>query len=149
MDVSNLEKNGMSSIAETLRRMQWMDVASFTEVSYPDLVKAFYICLKSEADGSLVSSVKGTQIKIDHELLHELFGVKTSGYSSIHSVNDEVKGLGIIGPGFKLKDGKLDINQMSAFNRLLHFIVCQIRVPRSATFSSCTRADSDIMFWAI
>ncbi|MQL73515.1 hypothetical protein Taro_005852 [Colocasia esculenta] len=129
--------------------MQWMDVVTFTEVSYPDLVKAFFICLKSEADGSLVSTVKGTQIKIDYDLLHELFGVKTSGFSGVDSVNDEAKGLGIIGPGFKLKDGKLDINQMSAFNRLLHFIVCQIIVPRSATFSSCTRADSDLMFWVI
>ncbi|MQL96119.1 hypothetical protein Taro_028796 [Colocasia esculenta] len=149
VDVQNLEKSGMTSLVEALRRMQWMDVATFTEVSYLDLVKAFFICLKPEADGSLVSSVRGIQIKINHELLHELFGVKTSGYSGIHSMNDEVKGLGIIGPGFKLKDGKLDINQMSAFNRLLHFIVCQIIVPRSATFSSCTRADSDIMFWAI
>ncbi|MQL83943.1 hypothetical protein Taro_016427 [Colocasia esculenta] len=149
VDVQNLEKSGMTSLVEALRRLQWMDVATFTEVSYPDLVKAFYIFLKSEADGSLVSSVRGIQIKINLELLHELFGVKTSGYSGILSVNDEVKGLGIIGPGFKLKDGKLDINQISAFNRLLHFIVCQIIVPRSATFSSCTRADSDIMFWAI
>ncbi|MQL99520.1 hypothetical protein Taro_032246, partial [Colocasia esculenta] len=61
----------------------------------------------------------------------------------------EAKGLGIIGPEFKLKDGKLDINQMNAFNRLLHFIVCQILVPRSATFSTCTKADSDMKFWAI
>ena len=29
------------------------------------------------------------------------------------------------------------------------FIVCQILVPKSATFSSCTKADSDLMFWAI
>ncbi|MQL97077.1 hypothetical protein Taro_029771 [Colocasia esculenta] len=149
VDVQNLEKSGMARLVEALRRLQWMDVVTFNEVSFPDLVKAFYICLKSEADGSLVSSVKGIQIRITHELLRDLFGVKTSGFSGIHSVNDEVKGLGIIGPGFKLKDGKLDINQMSAFNRLLHFIVCQIIVPRSATFSSCTRADSDIMFWAI
>ncbi|MQL93124.1 hypothetical protein Taro_025771 [Colocasia esculenta] len=149
VDVQNLEKSGMSSLVEALRRMQWMDVVTFTEVSYPDLVKAFFICLKSEADGSLVSTVKGTQIKIDYDLLHELFGVKTSGFSCVDSVNDEAKSLGIIGPGFKLKDGKLDINQMSAFNRLLHFIVCQIIVPRSATFSSCTRADSDLMFWVI
>ncbi|MQM21488.1 hypothetical protein Taro_054530 [Colocasia esculenta] len=137
----------MARLVDALRRLQWMDVVTFNEVSYPDLVKAFYICLKSEADGSLVSSVKGIQIRITHELLRDLFGVKTSGFSGIHSVNDEVKGLGIIGPGVKLKDG--NINQMSAFNRLLHFIVCQIIVPRSATFSSCTRADSDIMFWAI
>ncbi|MQM07222.1 hypothetical protein Taro_040062 [Colocasia esculenta] len=149
VDVQNLEKSGMSSLVETLRRLKWMDVATFTEVSYLDLVKAFFICLKSEADGSLVSSVKGIKIKIDHELLHTLFGVKTSGHSGVHSVNDEAKGLGIIGPGFRLKDGKLYINQMSAFNRLLHFIVCQIIVHRSATFSSCTRADSDIMFWVI
>ncbi|MQM22900.1 hypothetical protein Taro_055959 [Colocasia esculenta] len=98
VDVQNLEKSGMSSLVEALRRMQWMDVVTFTEVSYPDLVKAFFICLKSEADGSLVSTVKGTQIKIDYDLLHELFGVKTSGFSGIHFVNDEVKGLRIIGP---------------------------------------------------
>ncbi|MQL77492.1 hypothetical protein Taro_009862 [Colocasia esculenta] len=149
VDVPNLEKNGMNSIAETLRRMQWMDIATFTEVSYPDLVKAFYVCLRSEADGSLVSSVKGIQIKVDHELLHMLFGVKTSGHSGVHIVNDQAKGLGIIGPGFRLRDGKLDINQMTAFNRLLHFIICQIMVPHNATFSTCTRADSDMMFWVI
>ncbi|MQM20479.1 hypothetical protein Taro_053500 [Colocasia esculenta] len=149
VDVPNLEKIGMSSIAETLRKMQWMDIATFTEVSYPDLVKAFYVCLRSEADGSLVSSVKGIQIKVDHELLHMLFGVKTSGHSGVHTVNDQAKGLGIIGPGFRLRDGKLDINQMTVFNCLLHFIICQIMVPRSATFSTCTRADSDMMFWVI
>ncbi|MQM15393.1 hypothetical protein Taro_048338 [Colocasia esculenta] len=98
VDVQNLEKNGMSSVVEALRRMQWMDVATFTEVSYPDLVKAFFVCLKSEADGSLVSSVKGIQNKVDHELLHTLFVVKTSGHSGVHTVNDEAKGLGIIGP---------------------------------------------------
>ncbi|MQM14544.1 hypothetical protein Taro_047477 [Colocasia esculenta] len=149
VNVQNLEKNGMSSLVEALRRMQWMDVATFTEVSYPDLVKAFFVCLKSEADGSLVSSVKGIQIKVDHELLHTLFGVKTFGHSGVHTVNDEAKGLGIIGPGFRLKDGKLDINQMFAFNRLLHFIICQIMVPQSATFLSCTKVDSDMMFWVI
>ncbi|MQM15515.1 hypothetical protein Taro_048462 [Colocasia esculenta] len=149
VDVPNLEKNGISSIAETLRTMQWMDIATFIEVSYPDLVKAFYVCLRSEADGSLVSSVKGIQIKVDHKLLHMLFGVKTSGHSGVHTVNDQAKGLGIIGPCFRLRDGKIDINQMTAFNRLLHFIICQIMVPRSATFSTCTRADSDMMFWVI
>ncbi|MQM08248.1 hypothetical protein Taro_041102 [Colocasia esculenta] len=149
VDVPNLEKNGMGSIAETLRRMQWMEIATFTEVIYPDLVKVFYVCLRSEADGSLVSSVKGIQIKVDHELLHMLFGVKTSGFSGVHAVNDEAKGLGIIGPGFRLRDGKLDINQMNEFNHFLHFIICQILVPRSATFSTCTRADSDMMFWEI
>ncbi|MQL73040.1 hypothetical protein Taro_005382 [Colocasia esculenta] len=96
--------NGMGSKAETLRKMQWMEIATFTGVSYPDLVKAFYVCLRSEEDGSLVSSVKGIQIKVDHELLHMLFGVKTSGFSGIHTVNDEAKGLGIIGPGFRLRD---------------------------------------------
>ncbi|MQL70439.1 hypothetical protein Taro_002752 [Colocasia esculenta] len=49
----------------------------------------------------------------------------------------------------RLRDGKLDINQLNAFNYLLHFIVCQILVPRSATFSTCSKADSDMMFWAI
>ncbi|MQL75640.1 hypothetical protein Taro_008017 [Colocasia esculenta] len=73
-----------------------MEIATFTEVSYPNLVKAFYVCLRSEADGSLVSSVKGIPIKVDHELLHMLFGVKTSGFSGVHAVNDEAKGLGII-----------------------------------------------------
>ncbi|MQL83074.1 hypothetical protein Taro_015558 [Colocasia esculenta] len=47
VDVPNLEKNGMGSIAETLRRMQWMEIATFAEVSYPDLVKAFYVCLSA------------------------------------------------------------------------------------------------------
>ncbi|MQL93233.1 hypothetical protein Taro_025876 [Colocasia esculenta] len=31
VDVPNLEKNGMGSIEETLRRMQWMEIATFTE----------------------------------------------------------------------------------------------------------------------
>ncbi|MQL72849.1 hypothetical protein Taro_005202 [Colocasia esculenta] len=149
VDVADLEKNGMHSVVEALIRMQWMGVTTFSEVSYPDLVKAFYACLKTQEDGSLVSYVKGTQIKIDSELLHELFGVTTSGHSGVHSVNAQVKGLGIVGPGYRLRDGKLDINQLNAFNRLLHFIVCQILVPRSAAFSSCTKADSNMMYWAI
>ncbi|MQL68752.1 hypothetical protein Taro_001053 [Colocasia esculenta] len=149
VDVANLRKSGMSSLVELINQMQWTEISTFLEVSYPDLVKAFFVCMRTEEDGSLVSSVKGTLIRIDPELLKVLFNVKTSGFSGIHSEDAQVKGLGIIGPGFKLRDGKIDINQLSAFNRLLHFIVCQILVPRSATFSSCTKADSDMMYWAI
>ncbi|MQL88511.1 hypothetical protein Taro_021072 [Colocasia esculenta] len=129
--------------------MQWTGVSTFSEVSCLDLVKAFFVYLRTEEDGSLVSSVKGTLIRIDPKLLKMLFDVKTSGFSGVHTVDAQVKGLGIIGPIFKLRDGKLDINQLYAFNRLIHFIVCQILVPRSATFSSCTKANSDLMYWAI
>ncbi|MQM18197.1 hypothetical protein Taro_051187, partial [Colocasia esculenta] len=149
VDVANLRKNGMSSVVDLVNQMQWTGVSTFSEVSYPDLVKAFFVCMRTEEDESLVSSVKGTLIRINPELLKMLFDVKTSGFSGVHTVDAQVKGLGIVGPGFKLRDGKLDINQLSAFNRLLHFIVCQILVPRSATFSSCTKADSDMMYWAI
>ncbi|MQM11956.1 hypothetical protein Taro_044870, partial [Colocasia esculenta] len=149
VDIEDLEKNGMHSVAAALSKMQWLGITTFSEVSYPDLVKAFFVCLRAEADGSLVSSVKGTLIKINYDLLQWLFGVKTSGHSGVHTVDAQVKGLGIVGPGFRLRDGKLDINQFNAFNRLLHFIVCQILVPRSATFSTCTKADSDVMFWTI
>ncbi|MQL75723.1 hypothetical protein Taro_008100 [Colocasia esculenta] len=149
VDVANLRKSGMSSVVELINQMQWTEVTTFSEVSYLDLVKAFFVCMRTEEDGSLVSSVKGTMIRIDPELLKMLFNVKTSGFSGVHTVDAQVKGLGIIGPGFKLRDDKLDINQLSAFNRLLHFIVCQILVLRSATFSSCTKADSDMMYWAI
>ncbi|MQM14094.1 hypothetical protein Taro_047024, partial [Colocasia esculenta] len=109
VDVADLQKNGMGSIIAATDRLKWTKIATLSEVSYPDLVKAFYVCLKTEEDGTLTSMVKGTQIR----------------------------------------DGKLDINQLNAFNRLLYFIVCQIVVPRSATFSTCTKADSDLMFWAI
>ncbi|MQL97550.1 hypothetical protein Taro_030242 [Colocasia esculenta] len=149
VDIEDLKKNGMSSIVEKINQMQWKGVTTYSEVSYPDLVKAFYVCLRTEADGSLVSSVKGTLIKIDPELLRMLFEVNTSGFSGVHTEDAQEKGLGIVGLGFKLREGKLDINQLNAFNRLLHFIVCQILAPRSATFSSCTKADSDLMFWAI
>ncbi|MQL99375.1 hypothetical protein Taro_032099 [Colocasia esculenta] len=149
VDVADLEKNGMISVVAAIRRMQWMGITTFSEVSYPDLVKAFYVCLRTEADGSLISSVKGTQIMIDHEVLKTLFDVSTSGHSGIHSVDSQAKGLGIVVSEFRLKDGKLDINQLNAFNLLLHFVVYQILVPRSATFSTCTKADSDMMFWAI
>ncbi|MQL82553.1 hypothetical protein Taro_015023 [Colocasia esculenta] len=149
VDIADLKKNGMSSIVEKINQMQWKGVTTYSEVSYPDLVKAFYVCLRTEADGSLVSSVKRTLIKLDLELLRMLFEVKTSGFIGVHTEDAQEKGLGIVGPGFKLREGKLDINQLNAFNHLLHFIVCQILVPRSATFSSCTKADSDLMFWAI
>ncbi|MQL94576.1 hypothetical protein Taro_027238 [Colocasia esculenta] len=149
VDVANLRKSGMSSVVDLINQMQWTEISTFSEVSYPDLVKAFFVCMRTKEDGSLVSSVKGTMIRIDPELLKMLFNVKTSGFSGVHTVDTQVKGLGIIGPGFKLRDGNIDINQLSTFNRLLHFIVGQILVPRSATFSSCTKADSDMMYWAI
>ena len=47
VDVADLEKNGMRSVVEALIRMEWMGVTTFSEVSYPDLVKAFYVCLKT------------------------------------------------------------------------------------------------------
>ncbi|MQL84131.1 hypothetical protein Taro_016642 [Colocasia esculenta] len=104
--------------------------------------------LMIEEDGSLTSTVKGTSIHITHDLLERLFSVSTVGHSLVESVDIHAKG-GIIGTEYKLKDGKIDINQFNAFNRILHFIVCQILVPRSATFSSCTKGDADMMFWAI
>ncbi|MQM00991.1 hypothetical protein Taro_033740 [Colocasia esculenta] len=149
VDLENLEKNGVGSLVEALQRLKWTKIATLSDVSYPDLVKGFYVCLKTEEDGTLTSMVKGTQIRITRELLASLFEVSTSGRSGVHTVDTHAKGLGIIGLEYRLKDGKLDINQLSAFNRLLHFIICQIIVPRSATFSSCTKADSDLMFWAI
>ncbi|MQL72660.1 hypothetical protein Taro_004979 [Colocasia esculenta] len=130
-------------------RLGWTKMATFSEVSYPDLVKAFYVCLKTKEDGTLTSMVKGTQSRVTRELLPSIFGVTTSGHSGVHTVDIQAKGLGIVGPEYKFKDGKLDINQLNAFNHLLHFIVCQILVPRSATFSTRTKADSDLMFWTI
>ncbi|MQL93769.1 hypothetical protein Taro_026418 [Colocasia esculenta] len=103
VDVADHEKNGMHSIVAAMNRMQWTEISTFLEVSYPDLVKAFYVCLRSEADGSLTSSVKGVQIKIDHELLKTLFSVSTSGHSGIHFVDTQTKGLGIVGPGFRFR----------------------------------------------
>ncbi|MQM16239.1 hypothetical protein Taro_049193 [Colocasia esculenta] len=149
VDVADLEKNGMHSIVAAMQRLKWTQMATFYEASYPELVKAFYVCLKSEADGSLTSTVKGTQIRITYEVLESLFGVSTSSHSGVNIVDVKAKGLGIVGTEYKVMDGKIDINQLNAFNWILHFIVCQILVPRSATFSTCTKADSDIMFWAI
>ncbi|MQL88566.1 hypothetical protein Taro_021135 [Colocasia esculenta] len=122
IDIADLEKNGMHSVVAAIIRMQWMGISTLSEVSYPDLVKAFFVCLKSEADGSLTSFVNGTQIRIDRDILKTLFGVCTSGHSGIHTVDIQAKGLGIIGPDFRLKDGKLDVNQLNAFNKILHFI---------------------------
>ncbi|MQM12722.1 hypothetical protein Taro_045641 [Colocasia esculenta] len=113
VDIADLEKNDMHNIVAAVSRMQWTVISTFSEVSYPDLVKAFYVCLKSVADGSRTSLVKETPIKIDHDLLKTLFGVSTTGHSGIHTVDT------------------------------------QILVPRSATFSTCTKADSDMMFWAV
>ncbi|MQL94714.1 hypothetical protein Taro_027378 [Colocasia esculenta] len=149
VDVADLQKNGLGSIIVAMERMKWSKMATLSEVIYPDLVKAFYVCLKTEEDGSLTSTVKGTQIKITYELLETLFGVCTTGHSGVHTVDIQAKALGIVGPEFKLKDEKIDINQLNAFNRILYFIVCQILVPRSSTYSTYTKADSDMMFWAI
>ncbi|MQL80253.1 hypothetical protein Taro_012695 [Colocasia esculenta] len=134
VDIADLQKNGMGNVIAAMERMKWSKLVTLSE---------------TEEDGSLTSSVKGTQIRITYELLESLFGVCTTGHSGAHTVDIQVKGLGIVGPEFRLKDGKLDINQMNPFNRLLHFIICQILVPRSATFSTCTKADSDMMLWAI
>ncbi|MQM13810.1 hypothetical protein Taro_046736 [Colocasia esculenta] len=149
VDIEDLEKHGMHDIVEAIQRMKWTRMVTVSEPSYPDLAKAFYTCLKSEEDGSLSSTVKGTHIHITYDLLERLFGVSTVGHSGVNSVDSHAKGLGIIGIEYKLKDGKIDINQLNAFNRILHFIVCQILVPRSATFSTCPKGDSDMMFWAI
>ena len=80
VDVANLRKSGMSSVVDLINQMQWTEISTFSEVSYPDLVKAFFVCMRTEEDGSLVSSVKGTFIRIDPELLKVLFNVKTSGF---------------------------------------------------------------------
>ncbi|MQL85101.1 hypothetical protein Taro_017609 [Colocasia esculenta] len=50
-------------IVAAMDRLKWTKIATLSEVSYPDLVKAFYVCLKTEEDGTLTSMVKGTQIR--------------------------------------------------------------------------------------
>ncbi|MQM17884.1 hypothetical protein Taro_050865 [Colocasia esculenta] len=110
VDVVDLEKNGMHSVVAAMQRMKWTRMVTISKERYPDLVKAFFNCLKSEEDGSLTSTVKGTPINITYDLLESLFGVSTNGRSGVDSVDIHVKGLGIIGTEYKLKDGKIDIN---------------------------------------
>ncbi|MQL68791.1 hypothetical protein Taro_001033 [Colocasia esculenta] len=83
VDVADLEKNRMHSIVEALDRMKWTEVATLSEVSYPDLVKAFYVCLKSEEDGSLTSSVKVVE-KIGQAIRSR--NLRKSGFSVINGV---------------------------------------------------------------
>ncbi|MQM07165.1 hypothetical protein Taro_040002 [Colocasia esculenta] len=52
--------------------------------------------------------------------------VCTTGHSGLHTVNIQAMGLRIVGPEFRLKDEKIDINKLDAFNRILHFIVAPI-----------------------
>ncbi|MQM12600.1 hypothetical protein Taro_045520 [Colocasia esculenta] len=86
-DIANFQKNGMGSIITVMERMKWTKLESLSEVSYLDLVKAFYVCLKTEEDGSLTSTIKGTQIKITCGLLESLFDVCTISHSGIHTVD--------------------------------------------------------------
>ncbi|MQL94737.1 hypothetical protein Taro_027394 [Colocasia esculenta] len=132
VDIEDLEKNRMHSIVEAIERMKWMKMVTVSEPDYPDLAKAFYTCLKTEEDGSLSSTVKGTSIHITYDLLERLFGVSTVGHSGVDSIDIHAKGLSIIGTEYRLKDGKIDINQLNAFNRILHFIVIIERM-KSAT----------------
>ncbi|MQM04059.1 hypothetical protein Taro_036852 [Colocasia esculenta] len=97
VDIADLDKNGMHSIVEAIERMKWSRLVTVSETSYPDLVKAFYTCLKVKEDGSLSSSVKGTPIHITYDLLESLFGVSTVSRSGVDSVDIQAKGLGIIG----------------------------------------------------
>ncbi|MQL72589.1 hypothetical protein Taro_004943 [Colocasia esculenta] len=59
VDLEDLEKHGMHSVVEALQRLKWTGICTVSEPSYLHLVKAFYICLKTEEDGSLTSMVKG------------------------------------------------------------------------------------------
>ncbi|MQM23257.1 hypothetical protein Taro_056320 [Colocasia esculenta] len=52
---------------------------------------------KNEVDGYLISSIKGTQIKIGHEVLKTLFDVSTSSHSGIHSVDTQARGRDVSG----------------------------------------------------
>ncbi|MQL83977.1 hypothetical protein Taro_016468 [Colocasia esculenta] len=112
VDIADLEKNGMNSIVEAIERRKWTKMFTVSERSYPDLAKAFYTCLKIEEEGSLSSIVKGTPILITYDLLERLFSVSTVSRSGVDSIDIHAKGLGIIGIEDKLKDGKIDINQM-------------------------------------
>ncbi|MQM14159.1 hypothetical protein Taro_047089 [Colocasia esculenta] len=121
VDVADLEKNGMISVVAAMRRMQWMGITTFSEVSYPDLVKAFYVCLRTEADGSLISSVKGTQIKIDHEVLKTLFDEDLVGSQGVvfpFVVKEDLVGIqGVVGldVGLLRIGGRLKLNVDGAF----------------------------------
>ncbi|MQM23076.1 hypothetical protein Taro_056137 [Colocasia esculenta] len=91
VDVADLQKNGMGSIVAAMGRLKWSKIATLSEVSYPDLVKAFYVCLKTEEDRTLTSMFKGTQIRVTRDLLASLFGVTTSRHSGVHIVDIQAK----------------------------------------------------------
>ncbi|MQM15047.1 hypothetical protein Taro_047982 [Colocasia esculenta] len=55
----------MGNVIAAMERMKWSKLATLSEVSYPYLVKAFYVCLKTEEDGSLTSSVKDSSSRIE------------------------------------------------------------------------------------
>ncbi|MQM17857.1 hypothetical protein Taro_050837 [Colocasia esculenta] len=87
----------MGSIVAAMDRLKWTKIATLSEVSYPDLVKAFYVCLKTEEDETLTSMVKGTQIRVTQDLLASLFGVTTSGRSGVHTVDIQHYGISVVG----------------------------------------------------
>ncbi|MQL86908.1 hypothetical protein Taro_019441 [Colocasia esculenta] len=93
VDIEDLEKHGMHIIVEAIQRMKWLRLVTVSEPSYPDLAKAFYTYLKTEEDGSLSSSVKGTPIHITYDLLERLFGVSTVGQSGVDTVDIHAKGI--------------------------------------------------------
>ncbi|MQM11273.1 hypothetical protein Taro_044181 [Colocasia esculenta] len=93
VDIEDLEKHGMHSIVEAIQRMKWSRLVTVSEPSYPDLAK---VCLKTEEDASLSSSVKGTPIHITYDLLERLFGVSIVDRSGVDTVDIHAKGLGII-----------------------------------------------------
>ncbi|MQM20656.1 hypothetical protein Taro_053679 [Colocasia esculenta] len=72
VDVSDFHKNGMGSIIAAMERMKWSKMATLSEI---------------EEDGSLTSTIKGTQSKITYGLLESLFGVCTIGHCGVHTVD--------------------------------------------------------------
>ncbi|MQL88097.1 hypothetical protein Taro_020647 [Colocasia esculenta] len=83
VDITDLQKNGMHNIVAAMETMMWMEIATFSKVSYLDLVKAFYVYLRTEANRSLTSSVKVVE-KMGQAIRSR--NLRKSGFSVINDV---------------------------------------------------------------
>ncbi|MQM01010.1 hypothetical protein Taro_033754, partial [Colocasia esculenta] len=142
-------KGKLSEVNTMVERIGWKSLCEIQEPVYKDLIKAFYMTLKDQNNGSLKASVKGVEIEITEDSLAEILGCTKQGHKLTERIDRETQRLGIIGPLGNIVKKSLDVNQLAARKRIIHSIITTIITPRAGTHSIISSRDGNLLFWAI
>ncbi|KAL5137493.1 hypothetical protein HKD37_10G027849 [Glycine soja] len=130
-----------------------VDFMSFKLPYYPELVKVFYCNLKIQ-DGIIMSEVHGTSMVIDQSLFFSLTHLPSQGAPFEGTIVDDWKfdysshdARRMVCNDQADMTGRLLAGSLTFDNRIMHYIIVRILLPRSSNLAQASEEDL-ILMWA-